>query len=169
MLELLGLEEYLDKLQVIVSEVDGIMTNGQLFFDELGFTPFKSFYHKDFEAINLLKKCFKVVFVSNDNRINYNLFRNKQLPFYYNQKDKTQALTQIFRKYSVTPDNALYIGSTYSDVGCMQMVPFSVCPEDAVSDVKNIASTVLPIYAGDGVFCEVYDLLKKEMHRRLYS
>jgi YrbI family 3-deoxy-D-manno-octulosonate 8-phosphate phosphatase len=163
-----GLEEYLNKLQVIISEVDGILTTGELYIDELGFTPFKGFCHKDFEAINLLKKCFKVVFVSSDNRVSFNLLRSKQIPFYYNQKDKTQALLQIFRKYSITPDNALYLGSSYSDVDCMQMIPFSVCPEDAVSEVKNMVSTVLPVYGGAGVFCFLYDLLKGEIHKRLY-
>jgi hypothetical protein len=48
----------------------------------------------------------------------------------------------------------------------MRLIPFSVCPEDAVSDIKNISASVLPVYGGDVVFCSLYDFLKPEMARR---
>jgi 3-deoxy-D-manno-octulosonate 8-phosphate phosphatase (KDO 8-P phosphatase) len=158
--------EGLKDIKIIVSEIEGIMTQGWVPIDELGNNPFKLFYYRDFEAINMLKPHFKVVFISSDNKINYNLLRNRNIPFYYEPKDKKQALLAALKRYSVTPDKAMYIGSSYSDIGCMRLVPFSVCPEDAVSDIKNISATVLPIYGGDGVFCSVYDLLKPEIARR---
>jgi len=158
--------EGLKDIKIIVSEVEGILTQGWLPIDELGNNPFKFFYYRDFEAINLLKPYFKVVFVSADNKINYNLLRSKQLPFYFEPKNKKQAMLQALKRYSVRPDEAMFIGSSYSDMECMRMVPFSVCPEDSVAEIKNISATVLPVYGGDGVFCALYDLLKQEIQRR---
>lgn len=158
--------EGIENIKIIISEVDGILTQGWIPIDELGNSPFKFFYYRDFEAINWLKSQFKVVFVSSDNKINYNLMRSKQIPFFYDQKNKKQALLAALKRYSMTPDQAMYIGSTYSDIECMRQIPFSTCPEDAVSEVKELATIVLPAYGGDGVFCAVYDLLKREMHRR---
>jgi len=135
--------EGLKDIKIIVSEVEGILTQGWVPIDELGNNPFKFFYYRDFEAINLLKPHFKVVFISADNKINYNLMRGKQLPFYYDPKNKKQALLAALRKYSMTPDDAIYIGSSYSDLECMRQVPFSVCPEDAVVDIKEIANSVV--------------------------
>lgn len=161
------LMEGLQNIKIIISEVEGILTQGWLPIDELGNNPFKFFYYRDFEAINLLKPHFKVVFVSTDNKVSYNLLRNRQIPFYYEPKNKKKALLTALKRYSLTPDSAMYIGSSYTDIECMQQIPFSVCPEDSVSDIKNIASTVLPVYGGDGVFCSLYDLLKQEIKRRI--
>jgi 3-deoxy-D-manno-octulosonate 8-phosphate phosphatase KdsC-like HAD superfamily phosphatase len=108
-----------------------------------------------------------VVFIAADNKINYNLFRNKNIPFYYEPKNKKQALLQVFKRYSVSPDNVMYIGSNYSDLECMRQIPISVCAEDAVPELKNIAALKLPIYGGDGVFAMLYEYLKPEIQRRL--
>ena len=91
---MVGLEDYFAKLKIIISEVDGILTNGTAPVDEIGNVPFKVFYHKDFEAINLLKPHFKVVFISADNHITYNMLRRKQIPFYYDPKSKKAAALQ---------------------------------------------------------------------------
>ena len=159
--------EGLKDIQIIVSEVDGILNTGLFPVDELGNVPFKFFYNKDFEAINLLKKCFKMVFISTDNKINFNMFRNKNIPFYHEPKNKQQALLAALKRYSLTPDQAIYIGSSYSDIECMRQVPMSMCTEDAVPEIKSIASYKLPVYGGDGVLCTLYELLKSEMRRRL--
>lgn len=158
--------EGLKDIQIIISEVEGILTQGWVPIDELGNSPFKLFYYRDFEAINILKAHFKIVFISSDNKVTYNLLRGKQIPFYYDPKNKRQALLSVLKKYSLPPGKAMYIGSSYTDMECMRQVPFSVCPEDAVVDIKEIAATVLPVYGGDGVFCSVYDLLKPEIQRR---
>ncbi len=164
---MIGLEEQLSKLKVIISEVDGILNSGEHPVDELGNVPFKFFNFKDFEIINELKKHFKVVFVSSDNKISFHLFRGRSIPFFYNYKDKKAEISKVLRRYSITPEEVMYVGCTFSDLKCMKMIPFSVCPDDAISDVKNIASTVLPVYGGMGVFCALYDLLKPEIKRRI--
>lgn len=162
-----GFTDNLHDVEIIISEVDGVLTSGDFPVDELGNVPFKIFYHKDFEAINLLKKHFKVVFIAADNKVNYNLFRRKQIPFYHELKNKKQALLQALKRYSLTPDKAIYIGSTYSDIECMRQIPMAVCPEDAVSDIKNLSITVLPVFGGDGVLCSLYEFLKPEIKRRI--
>ena len=164
---MIGLEEQLSKLKVIISEVDGVLNSGEHPIDELGNVPFKVFNFKDFEAVNELKKYFKVVFVSADNKVSFHLFRGRNIPFFYNNKDKTIEIAKILRRYSITPEEAMYVGCTFSDLKCMNMIPFSVCTDDAITDVKNASSTVLPIYGGMGVFCTLYDLLKPEIKRRI--
>jgi len=158
--------ESLRRIKIIVSEVEGILTQGWVPIDELGNNPFKLFYYRDFEAINLLKPHFKIVFISTDNKISYNLMRNKQLPFYFDPKNKKQALLSALKRYSFGPEDAAYIGSSYTDLDCMRQIPFSMCPEDAVDPIKELSEVVLPIYGGDGVFCKVYDLMRQEIQRR---
>jgi len=165
---MIGLKEQLSKLKVIISEVDGVLNSGEHPIDELGNIPFKNFNFKDFEAINELKKQFKMVFVSSDNRISFHFFRSRNIPFFYNNKDKKAEVSKILRRYSITPEEAMYVGSSFSDLKCMNMIPFSICTEDAITDVKNASISVLPVYGGMGVFCTLYDLLKPEINRRLF-
>lgn len=159
-------EEKCEKLKIIVSEVDGIITDGLINYDELQNVVFKSYEAKDFEAINRLKKHFIFVFLSKDSAISYNLFRRKNIPFFYNKRRKLEELNKIMRKYSVTPEEVMYVGYSYSDVECVKMIPFSVCPSDAVSEVYDRSYCQLKSFSGSGVLCEVYEILKPEILKR---
>ncbi len=159
-------EEWCKKLKVIVSEVDGIVTEDLLHIDELGNVLFKGFCKKDFEIINELKKTFTFVFLSGDNSISYHLCRRKNIPFYHAPIDKKKTLIKIMHRYGASPEEVLYIGWSTSDLGCIQMIPFSVCPVDAINDVKTMSYCVLNSFSGTGVLCEVYYLLKPEIDIR---
>lgn len=157
----------LEDIKLIVSEVDGIITEGLISYDELQNVPFKTFYMKDFEAVNEIRKVIPFVFLSSDNSVTYNLMRSKNIPFYWAPKNKKDKLVEIMKRYGViSPERVLFIGSTYSDLDCVKMVPLSLCPADAVTDVKLLVSSTLVSISGMGVLTEVHDLLKGEMHRR---
>jgi len=159
-------EEWCSKIKVIVSEIDGIITEDLLYIDELGNVPFKGFYRKDFDAINELKKTFTFVFLSSDNAISYNMCRRKNIPFFHAPKNKKNVLIKVMQRYGVSPEEIIYIGNSYSDVKCLRMIPFSLCPSDAVEDVKSICYHKLSSCGGIGVLEEVFNLLKHEIIRR---
>ena len=48
-------EMYFDNIKVIVSEIDGIVTEHLSGIGEMGITMFKQYYIKDFDAINQIK------------------------------------------------------------------------------------------------------------------
>jgi 3-deoxy-D-manno-octulosonate 8-phosphate phosphatase KdsC-like HAD superfamily phosphatase len=75
-------EELCSKIQIIVSEVDGIVTDGYTTITESGTPLFKFFCLKDFDAINQLKRDFKFIFLSSDNYISHNVMRSKNINFY---------------------------------------------------------------------------------------
>jgi 3-deoxy-D-manno-octulosonate 8-phosphate phosphatase (KDO 8-P phosphatase) len=154
------------KLKIIVSEIDGIITEDLLYIDELGNIPFKKFCKKDFEIINELKKTFTFVFLSTDNSISYHLCRRRNIPFFHAPKNKKESLVKIMQRYSASPEEILYIGCSLSDLECMQMIPFSMCPVDAMNDIKSTAFHVLDNFSGEGILCEIYSLLKDEIKLR---
>lgn len=146
-------------IKLIVSEVDGIITEHLVAFGELNTIMFKQFYMKDFEAINLIKKDWGFAFLSSDANINSSLSKKRNIPFFFAEKNKKEVYNQILQRYSLAPDNILYIGSSYSDISCIQMSGFSMCPEDSVLQVKSIVNYVIPVYSGTGILCHVYELL----------
>lgn len=154
------------KLKIIIAEANGVLAADDLYIDELGNTPLKIFSKVDFEAINELKKVFKVVFVSNDGSIVYNLLRKKNIPFYLDEKDKVRAIRNVLNRYGMSPDEALYIGYSYSDLKCMQLIPMSTCPVDSCNSVMERVSFNLQKPGGLGIFSELHDLLLPEMRNR---
>lgn len=159
-------EDLCSKTKLIVSGIDGIITEGFVPTDELGNVPFKNFFVRDFEAINKLKGCFKFVFLSSDNSINYHLCRRKNIPFFFAPKDKKKGLVDIMRRYEASPEEILYIGNSFSDIGCLMMIPFSICTYDSPNEVKEKSYMILDVYGGNGVLCAVYELLQKEIEQR---
>lgn len=167
-MENLYLEDRLKKIKVVVSEIDGVITEHLSAMDPLGVTIFKEYCMKDFEAINEFKRTFNFAFISLDQNINFNVCRNRNIKAFFSQKnkDKKQLLVDVIRTYSTTPEGVLYIGSSYSDLECMRMVPLTFCPSDAVRSVKEIASCTLECASGMGVLCELYELIRPEVIRR---
>jgi 3-deoxy-D-manno-octulosonate 8-phosphate phosphatase KdsC-like HAD superfamily phosphatase len=123
---------------------------------------YKTYNSKDFSAINEIKKNFKLVFLSDDNDISYNMCRRRNIPFYFakNEKEKVSKLGEILRRYGATPDETIYIGSKISDVPCCKMIPKSMCPEDAGQYLKDICWAEFTTKGGKGIMPELLYLLK---------
>lgn len=162
----MSFNEDIKKVKVIVSAIDGIITEGLTPYDELGNVPFKHYYIKDFEAINYLKRAFKFVFVASDNSISYHLCKRKNIPFYWDAKSQKESLVKVMAKYQVTPEEVLFIGSSYSDTDGFRLMPLSLCPDDAVWMVKDMATEIVPYVSGMGVLCGVHHMLSTEITRR---
>lgn len=148
-----------ENIKLVVSEIDGIVTEHLIAFGEMNVVMFKQFCVKDFEAINLIKKDWGFSFLSSDANINASLCKKRNIPFFFAERNKKEIYNQILQRYSLIPDNILYVGSSYSDIGCIQMSGVSMCPEDAVPQVKAMVDYVIPVYSGTGILCYVYELL----------
>ena len=94
----------LNDIKLIVSEIDGVMTDGSCPEDEMGHVYYKVYQSKDFSAINELKKNFKFVFLSDDNNVNYNMCRRRNIPFFWgkSEEEKYDKLIEVLRRYSCT-------------------------------------------------------------------
>jgi 3-deoxy-D-manno-octulosonate 8-phosphate phosphatase (KDO 8-P phosphatase) len=149
----------LGSIKLIVSEVDGIITEHLVAIGEMNTVMFKQFYMKDFEAINLIKKDFGFVFLSSDASISMSLCKKRNIPFFFAERNKKEVLSNVLLKYSITPDEVLYIGSSFSDIDCIKLSGTSMCPEDSVSQVKNLVNHVIPVYSGTGVISYVHEIL----------
>lgn len=158
----------LKNIEIIVSEIDGIITDGCAALEYLNNTIFKTYCLRDFDAINELKSYFTFVFLSSDAAISYNIMRKRIIPSYFSNSkdDKLTLLTKkILPRYNNRPENLLYIGSMFSDVPCMHLAQISMAPTAAIG-VATKASHQIPIAPGQGVISYVADTLRIEMARR---
>lgn len=156
------MDEFKD-IKLIVSEIDGVLTDGTYAEDEMGHVLYKRYNAKDFAAINVLKRQHKIVFLSDDNNINYNMCRRKNIPFYWakTEQEKYDRLVEIMHRYDCLPDYVLYVGGKLTDVQCCQFIPHSLCPDDAGTYLKDTCWATFKIKSGEGIFVELLDLLNQ--------
>lgn len=145
-------------IKLIVSEVDGVITDGRVAIDEMSNVVFKNYYLRDFEAINSLKRKYTFCFLSSQNEVNYNLFRKKNIPFFWSKNSKITTLRYILNRYNYSATDLLYIGSSYSDKECLKLAEASVCPADSPSILYTVAHK-LQTSSGNGVITELCSLL----------
>lgn len=155
----------LKKIKIIVSESDGVLTDGQSFVDTVGATVFKSINHDAFELINILKKHFKFVFMSNDPSVTASLCRSKNIPFFWAQGDKHSTLLTILRRYNFSMEEVLYVGSSISDLGVMKYVPSSICTFNSPDSLYEEATDSLDVMDITPLH-SLYTLLSEEINRR---
>lgn len=158
-----------DNIKIIISEIDGVITDGTNATDYMNNTIFKSYYSIDFEVINKLKRYFKFVFLSSDPSVSYNVMRQKNIPTYFSNKEQSKfdTLTRvIITKYRMSPENILYIGSKLSDVKCMNYAEISATTINSQSVLKSTADIVLSSASGTGVIGDLYDFLSPEIDKR---
>ena len=86
----------LTKIKLIVSELDGVITEGLTAYGEMNVPMFKQFCTKDFEAINLIKKMdYSFVFMSVDAAINMSMCRKRNIAFFQAERSKKDVYQQM--------------------------------------------------------------------------
>lgn len=149
-------------ITTIVSEIDGVLTDNKVDIGELNITISKKFNVADFEAINLLKKSYNFIFISNNGNINLTMCRKRNIPFFLADRSKREALQSIRSRYNISMDEILYVGANYTDIECMTACGVSACPSNSVETIFDSAKIILPAASGEGVISSLYEMLRKE-------
>lgn len=150
----------MSKIKMVISEVDGIITDGKSLYDNLGIPIAKNYCFKDFEAINMIKKLgIGFCFLSSEDSITNNLCRKKNIKYYSNPNNKKAELIKILKFHSLSPDSIIYLGCLYSDLACISLAGTGAVPKDAVNKAIALSDIVLNAYSGEGVLCDLYEYI----------
>jgi len=157
------------KIDIIVSEIDGILTDGFKPIDNMNLCLFKNYCEKDFEAINELKRFFTVVFLASDSDVSYNVMRTRNIPAYFitSKETKLDILTRkIMPRYNMRPENLLYIGNKLSDVPCMNYAEYSFTIPASANRVVCAANGSIAGASGKGIMTKLCEVLLPEIEKR---
>lgn len=164
------LQDKLDKIKLLVLDVDGVMTDGGMYFSEAG-DQFKKFNTKDGMAIiHLTKSNFQVAIISSGFKGEAVKKRAELLGIQnctVNREPKMDRLAKLLVELNIGMENVAIIGDDINDLEVMKAVGLSVAPKDAVQVVKSQADIVLNMKGGEGCVREFIDnyLLKEALTR----
>jgi len=170
-------------IKVVVVDCDGVLTDGIYQIGEKGHIS-KSFYTRDFYGIEqLMRNDIKVCIITQSHdQVAYNqvmricdhsifwndCYENGMLSLMTEVKNKESAITDNLFEEELTWENIAYIGDAENDFESMKKVLISVCPSDAIFEIKEVASYPSDYPGGKGVvydFC-MYLLRSRKEERR---
>lgn len=156
----------LKKIKLIVSDIDGVMTDAKLIFDNNGIES-KVFNALDGIGISMLLKAnirLAVISGSASTSIIKRFEKFKKENFQdliLNTENKKHALLNLMKKYGLERYEIAYIGDDIIDIEAIKYAGVSFSPKNAIKEVKKISNIILSRKGGDGAFREMSDMILK--------
>jgi 3-deoxy-D-manno-octulosonate 8-phosphate phosphatase (KDO 8-P phosphatase) len=149
------------RLKLLILDVDGVLTDGRLFFDNNG-DEYKCFHARDGHGIKLLRQTGVEVAVISGRKSQSVALRMKSLGVeyvYQGHENKIAAFEEIIQSMGIKPDQAAHMGDDLLDLPIMVRVGLSIAVNDANQSVKDYADWCTEISGGMGAVREVCDFI----------
>ena len=152
------------KIKLVAFDVDGVLTDGSLTFDENGH-EYKTFNAKDGQGIVNLNKAgiITAIITARENGTVYHRAKNLNIKeLHQGIKNKIATLEEIMEKYNISFDEIAYMGDDLPDICILEKVALRGCPADAVEEVKEVANFISTKNGGRGAVREFCDYILKK-------
>lgn len=150
-------------IKLIVSDFDGIFTDGKLEIFSDGRTS-KKIDYKDIMGIAIiLKKGIKFAIISGEKSAAIDVIQEKfsQIDTFQNERNKINILNSLMEKYGISSENVIYLGDDINDIQCLELVKYPVTVPEAHRQVKGINNIyITKSSCGNGAFREVADAIQ---------
>lgn len=149
------------KIKLVVFDVDGVLTDGSLFFGDDG-QEYKAFYSRDGLGIKLLQRTGVEVGVitARESELVKHRMQNLDIKhFYQGRLDKIAAYEEMIKKLNVTPEQTAYAGDDVVDLPVMKQVGLAIAVQDAHPFVKKHAHWITEHYGGRGAARDICELI----------
>ena len=157
------LREKASQIRMIILDVDGVLTDGRLIYDNDG-EEYKAFNSRDGHGIRMLLEAGIQPALLTGRKSTLVLHRAENLGIspdliYQGYRDKRPAFAELCEKTGIKPEEIAYVGDDVIDLPVMTKVGLSIAVADAHYFVKEQADWVTEIAGGKGAVREVCELL----------
>lgn len=161
---MLSKEELIEKakkIKIMAFDIDGVMTDGSVTYDENG-VEYKTFNVKDGHGlVRMVQSGFVTAIITarNNGTVKHRAENLNITEIYQGQKYKLPALEEIMAKYNLTFENVSYMGDDLPDLCILEKVGLACCPADAVEEVLESAHFISSKNGGRGAVRELCDFI----------
>jgi 3-deoxy-D-manno-octulosonate 8-phosphate phosphatase (KDO 8-P phosphatase) len=155
------LRERAAKIRLLALDVDGVLTDGKIYFDTAG-NELKAFYTPDGLGLKALQRAGIELAVITGRSSPMVSQRAGQLQIehvYQGQDDKLAAYMDLLAKTGVEEDEVCYAGDDWIDLPVLLRVGLAVAVPDADREVRNRVHWVTSRAGGAGAVREICDLI----------
>ncbi|WP_444915730.1 KdsC family phosphatase [Microbulbifer sp. TRSA007] len=153
------LNDSLKNIRWLVLDVDGVLTDGKLYFDNSG-NELKTFHTLDGHGIKMLQNSGVRVAIITGRRSNvverraHDLGINKLIQ---GREDKFAALQELLSEESCRLEDIAYVGDDYPDLLVMTKIGCPIAPPNAAPPVRERALWITEARGGEGAVREICD------------
>ncbi len=157
----------LKKIRAFAFDVDGVFSRYMLVGDDGKLLRFMN--PKDGLAVKIaLEEGYRVAIITGgvDESVRIR-FTNLGVEDIYmgTRQKKLYYFEQFMQKYSLLPEQVLYMGDDLPDYYVMQAAGFSACPIDAAPEIKQVADYICDRPSGEGCVREVIEQVLKVQNK----
>ena len=136
------LREKASKVKLLAFDVDGVMTDGSITYDENGI-EYKTFNAKDGHGLaKMARNGFVTAIITgrNNGTVDRRACDLRVTEVYQGVKNKLPILEAIMEKYGLDFSEVSYMGDDEPDICILEKVAIAACPADAVDKVKEVCN-----------------------------
>ena len=155
-------KQKLTRIKTLLFDVDGVLTNGQVFLMESG-EFVRNMNSKDGYALQLaVKKGYRIAIITGGNsQIVKKALQGLGIEdVFLSQHDKLQCYKDYINEHSLNEEEILYMGDDLPDYEVMKRVGLAVCPFNSAHEIKEIC---LYISSRNGGEACVRDIIEQVM------
>ena len=156
-----ALRERASKIRMLILDVDGVLTDGKLYFDHAGH-ELKAFNTRDGMGIKALQKVGIEVAVITGRKSGAVTHRMAQLGIqhvYQGREDKLDAFLDLLQKTGLDAQQVCFAGDDWIDLPVLMRTGLAVSVADAEERVKQQAHWITRRNGGDGAVREICNLI----------
>lgn len=161
------MNERIKRVKMLILDVDGVLTNGQIFFGNEG-ELFKQFNVQDGMGISLFRQAGHKVAVITGRTSDIVRLRSAELKIddvYQGSMSKKAALVDLLAKHDLKAEEVCYIGDDLIDIPVMNRVGLPCAVANAVAEVKAAAVYISQKEGGRGAVREIVEMILKKQDR----
>ena len=156
-----NLTSKLRKIKVLATDVDGVLTDGGVFYTSKGEFA-KKFHIRDGMGVNiLLRNQVPTVIITKEKNLIIEKWSKKMnvTKLYQRILKKESILDELCSTFNISPMELAYIGDDVYDIDLLKLVGFSATPNDGILEAKKICDYTCKSIGGNGAFREIVDLI----------
>ena len=156
----------IDKIKLVIFDVDGVFTDGSVYVDEHG-QEILEFSKVDGKGIELLKDAgFQIAIISSeDSAVVEKRMKKLNIHRVYTGVNDKDRIYELLKKDLCLEDESIaYCGDDIGDLVPIRKAGFSSCPANAVDNIKLVCHYISPFRGGFGFVRDICDLLTKRVN-----
>ncbi|GLQ00148.1 MAG: 3-deoxy-manno-octulosonate-8-phosphatase KdsC [Pseudomonadota bacterium] len=149
------------KVKLVVFDVDGVLTNGQIIIGDNG-EEYKAFHSRDGHGMKLLQYTGVEIAIITGRTSRTVEHRMQSLGIkyvYQGQRVKLPVFQQLIKELKLSPEQCAYVGDDWVDLSIMSRVGLAIAVQDADPIVKKHAHFITTSKGGHGAAREVCELI----------
>lgn len=161
------LDERLQQIQLILSDVDGVLTDGGITYDNQGIES-KSFHVRDGLGIKLWQRTghkFGIITARSSHIVKLRMAELGVETVRQGSQDKLPVGLQLIRDMGLEPNQVCYVGDDLSDLPLLARVGLAVSVADGVAEVRSMAHVTTKLSGGQGAIRELVEMILKSQNR----